>query len=312
MTTVITSASYTITSSGRYKLGIDITSEGTPITIEADDVDLDLDGHTITGTAGVTADTKGIFSVGYERIRVHNGTITGHHYGLHLSDNYDTVAANNGTFTGGGHIVENLIIDQCKFRGIRVEGNGNIVRNNVIREIGGTTAYSDAYAFGIESYGPGAVIEGNRIYEVRGRGVADIGEGVGISISDLGRGSVIQNNTLLLSSRDLDTSYDDWPAESRSTYGIWVGGDSSDVVVPRNILNGWFVGICIKRMVPGLVAHNIISDSFIPIYLPQLTGQTHPARVADNMTDMGPTETYTGRNTAGPVEYVEANYLTAR
>lgn len=311
---IITSLPYTITAPGSYELADNLPTTGHGITINCDDVSIDLNGHSIIGNNEPASQYYGINAFNRERITLRNGQVRGFMYGVYLSDLIDSVRP-NGSLNGGGHVVEQLSILNCKFRGIRVEGNGNLVRDNVIRETGGCTVYPNAYAFAIESFGPGAMIEGNRIYEVRGGGVADIGEGVGISVSDYGSGSVIKDNIITQSTRELASQYTDWPAESRSSYGIWVGGDTSDVLVDSNIISNFVYGITYKRTTYGVFQNNRVSNSVVPYYLPNLAGQASGAFARDgggNHSDISALELLPGRETPGPVEYVEKVYLPPR
>jgi len=311
MSTVISALPYSITTSGHYVLTNNIASEtGAGISVSADDVTIDLCGFGISTQFSGAANGYGVSAFNKERITVKNGSISGFMYGVYLSDLADAVRP-NGSFDGGGHTLKDLDISRCTFRGIRIEGNGNVVRNNTIREIGGCTLYQDAYAFGVESFGPGALIECNRLYEVRGGGVADIGEGVGISISDFGDGSVIRDNVLMQSSREISRNYTDWPAESRSSYGIWIGGES-DVMVDANLITNFVYGITYKRTARGLFCRNRVNNAVAPYYLPTVTGLTLAIDGGGNMADIHPEEFISLRVTPGQTEYVEQSYLAPR
>lgn len=307
----ITSLPFAITQPGNYSLAANLHSaSGAGISINCDDVVIDFRGFSIAAPFSGSAAGYGVSAFNKERITIKNGAISGFMYGVYLSDLADSVRP-NGSFDGGGHTVECLDIRRCTFRAIRVEGNGNVVRNNSIREIGGCTLSEDAYAFGIESIGPGAMIENNRIYEVRGRGVADIGEGVGISISDYGDGSVIRDNVITQSSRELNGKYTDWSAESRSSYGVWIGGES-DVMVDANLINNFVYGITFKRTSTGCFSRNVVNNAVVPYYLPTVMGPTLVRDGGGNISDVRSDELLPLRNTPGPVEYVEMTYLSPR
>lgn len=311
---LITSLPYTITSPGNYELPGNMSCAGTAISIACNDVSIDLKGYTITGPYQPGANCYGIAAFNYDRITVRNGSLRGFMYGIYLSDLIDAVRP-NGSLDGGGHLIEGMDVNSCTFRGMRLEGNGNVIRGNVVREIGGCTVYPNAYGFGIEVCGPGALIEGNRIYECRGYGVADIGEGVGISVSDYGRGCVIRDNVLIQSSREPSPQYADWPGASRSSYGIWVGGDSSDVVVDGNVLTNFVYGITFKRTSSGVFTRNVVNNSVVPFYLPNLQETKEGALARDgggNYSDVWPDQLLHMRRTPGPVEYVEQIYLCPR
>lgn len=310
----IASLPYTISTPGTYTLADHMQCAGTGITVVCNDVVIDLNKKTIYGPTNPDTNTYGVVSFNYERIKIVNGGIRGFMYGIYLSDLIDSFRP-TGSFDGGGHILEDLEITKSTFRGMRIEGNGNIVRRNIIREIGGCTVYPNSYAFGIESFGPGAFIEDNRLYECRGFGVADIGEGVGISVSDYGRGTVIRDNVILWSSREVSNQYADWPGQSRSTYGVWVGGDSSDVVVDGNVITNAVYGITFKRTTSGVFTRNVVNNSVVPFYLPNLQETKEGALARDgggNYSDVWPDQLLHMRRTPGPVEYVEQIYLCPR
>lgn len=311
MTTVIDQLPFDITQSGEYLLDADlISTTGQGISIATNDVTIDFCNNRISASFSGQAQGYGVSAFNRERIVIKNGAISGFMYGIYLSDLADSVRP-IGSFDGGGHIIERMSISKCTFRGIRIEGNGNVVRKNLIREIGGCTLYENAYSFGVESFGPGAMIEDNRIYEVRGRGVADIGEGVGISVSDMGDGSVIRDNVITQSSRELNQNYAAWPAESRSSYGIWVGGNS-DVVVDANLVTNYVYGITYKRTARGCFTNNRVNSAIVPYYLPTVSGPTLARDGGGNLSNVFPDELLPLRQTPGPVERVERSYLSPR
>lgn len=310
----ITSLPYTITVPGTYELDSHLTSPGTAITVACNDVVIDFKGKSIVGPCDPDGNNYGVNAFNYERITIKNGSIRGFMYGIYLSDLIDSFRP-HGSFDGGGHVVENMNISNCTFRGMRLEGNGNVIRNNIIREIGGCTVYPNAFGFGIESCGPGVIIENNKVYECRGYGVEDIGEGVAISISDYGQGSVIRDNVLSQSSREPCNQYADWPGASRSTYGIWCGGDTSDIVCDGNVLTNFVYGITFKRTVRGVFTRNVVNNSIVPYYLPNSQCDKQGALARDgggNYSDVWPNQLLPGRNTPGPTEYLEAHYLAPR
>jgi hypothetical protein len=90
----------TITSPGSYILTEDLPGgpgSGDGITIESDDVSIDLDRHTITANEFPLSD--GIFSVGYTNIHISNGTIKANEYGVTLTQPNGNFHVNNLTVT---------------------------------------------------------------------------------------------------------------------------------------------------------------------------------------------------------------------
>ena len=131
---------------------------------------------------------------------------------------------NTGYTTGGGHLVEEIRAFRNTFRGLRVEGRGALIRNNLIQQTGGTTVFGDgAFAMGIEVYGPGAMVLANFIQDTVAQ---PLGEAVGISLSDSVFGGVVESN--YISNMQLPPSGSSW--------GIWVGGGSRTLLTRNRIL----------------------------------------------------------------------------
>ena len=257
----ITSLPYTVLSAGNYCLTGNLTASGGGINIAASNVTIDFQGHTIYGSQASNNTFFGIYSNDRNNITIRNGEIVGFFYAVRIDDAsygrpepYDT----------GGHLIEDMEISRSTFRGIVIRGQGNTIRNNIIRFIRGNTLYTNSFAIGIESTGQGLVVEDNMIYEVRGRGISDIGEGVGIAVSGAGSGSVIRDNVIVNSSIE-ENDNTDWAGLSRSTYAVWVGGDSN-VVIHGNIIQNFMYGIGFPSTVePSLIFNNTITNSYAPI-----------------------------------------------
>ena len=176
--TVVTSVPSTITAPGPYCLKASLTGIG-GITISADDVSVDLNGHTLESKAiGVTSWGR------YRNSIVRNGTIRGGTFAVSL---------NNET---SGHLVEEI---RAEGSGIRVSGNGVVVRNNVVV---GTTTASVGPNYGIiVGTGTGARIRDNVVVNPA---TGYVGEGGGIwafgAIGAVIEGNVVRNTTLDLAS----------------------------------------------------------------------------------------------------------------
>lgn len=227
MATSITTIPYTITTSGRYRLDTSATlTDGVSygITINADDVYLDLNGYTLRDTYGTGTSSRGVYAVNRRNITVENGTLKGFLYGL----NFEDTTANAATH--GGHLVRNVKAINCTFRGLRVDGPSCRIEDNHIHLTGGTTFFSGAFAVGIESLGPGAMITGNSISETQvGAGL----EALGVSLSSYSDGSVVKENV----------SFNRTPPGGG--YGLWFGG-AGDAVIEFNLVMTWPNGIGIS------------------------------------------------------------------
>ena len=172
--TMIWSVPQTITAPGVYCLKQDLYhTSGVPrdaILIEADDVVLDLNGHTLDGSAlGPSGFTFGIYAFGRRNITIKNGTIRGFFYGIYLDD------TTRPPVDSTGHVIEGIRADRNTCTGIVVAGRGVVVRRNLIVDTGGQTVFGfDAWGWGMQIAGTGIRILDNDIDTVikRGAGVA--------------------------------------------------------------------------------------------------------------------------------------------
>ncbi|WP_053140728.1 hypothetical protein [Pseudomonas sp. MIACH] len=308
--TVIDSLPYTITQPGNYRLERSLHSDRNGIEILASNVTIDLDENTLSGPTDGDNTGFGIFSFGQSNITIKNGLIRGFQYGIYLSG-FSDLATHSSMLEGSNHLVDGMNIRFSTFRGIRVEGENSIVSNNMISDIGGDTTTENAYAMGIETYGKEILIQNNSLMEIRGQGIQDIGEGVGISLSRYGEGSVVDNNRVANRELEISSSSPAWQTRSRSTYGIWVGGDGiKDVVISNNRVNNFKQGITFKRSESGSIVGNRVTNAFIPYYLPENEDRTRVADLGQNTSDEQNLDLKPGRATPGQIETVEPPYLT--
>jgi Ca2+-binding RTX toxin-like protein len=224
---VISRAGTVITAPGVYTLDRDLifsARKGSAITIAADNVVIDLNGHTIKGSGAASSFAMGISATNHSRITIQNGSLEGFFYGVRLDD------TSAGTERYGRHVVTDLDVSNCTFRGVAVQGSYNVVKDCEISDIQGTTNYANAFAAGIESHGPRARLINNRVEDVYAR---DMGEALGISVSNNGVGTVVAGNTIV------NSLFDDF-----RSFGIWVGGGSAVTSYGNTITNyhygqGW-------------------------------------------------------------------------
>ena len=162
----ITSVPYTISAPGIYCLTESLSmssAAGNAITIAADDVVVDLNGHTLDGSGAGTATTaSGIATSGdLKNVTVRNGTVRGFFVGVGLSGTVPFT-------TSQGYVVERMRADRNTLIGIGVQGRGGIVRDNLIVKTGGSTAPAAGGAYTVKAVwgsGPGVYIVNNRIIE---------------------------------------------------------------------------------------------------------------------------------------------------
>jgi len=189
--TAITIVPFTITAAGVYCLIQDIGTNlpsGAAITIAANNVVLDLNGHRLGNlAAGRGTQAVGIRALQQTNFTIKNGTVSGFLYGIYLGDFSPYT-------TSQGHVIEDLRADQNTFVAIHVAGRGNILRNTRVVATGGSTALgANVAAYGIVVDGPETRILNNDVIGTFGTGT---GASVGIIIHDLGSDSLAVNNRI--------------------------------------------------------------------------------------------------------------------
>ena len=182
--TIITTVPYTITASGKYRLGTNLftpTAGQTCLTVAAPNVILDLGGYFVSGPAGATTSTSAAILVNdVSNVTIRNGTVANQGYGIR----YVGTAANSIN-----HLVENLNVTRCYISGIYMGASsaGTILRDNTFSQIGGATVNAPTSAI---STAGGVRIEDNAVTSVVS---APAFNAIGIS---LGAGDFAIGNTV--------------------------------------------------------------------------------------------------------------------
>jgi hypothetical protein len=149
--TCITALPYTIKSSGLYYLVEDLTSTENGITVNADNVTIDLNGFSLIGPGKSSGTGNGIYIIGKIGVEVKNGTIR--EFGLNgiSEDN------NNGT----SHCFLNLRLIGNGNSGIEANGNGHLVKDCTASSNGSDGIY----------VGGGSTVSGSTCYSNGGSGI---------------------------------------------------------------------------------------------------------------------------------------------
>jgi nitrous oxidase accessory protein NosD len=180
--TPLTALPVTISSPGVYcltsDLNVNLPSQSTAITIEANSVVIDLNGHRIANLAGPGTLATGISALERQNITIRNGSIRGFLYGIFL------VGPN-----AAGHVIEDLRIYRCTFKGIEVWGLGSVVRRNQVLTTGPGPFNFLENGFGILVDGSGTRVIDNDVVFVRG----SLGDS-GIAIHVSGEDGMVVNN----------------------------------------------------------------------------------------------------------------------
>jgi len=164
----------TITDSGSYYLTDDLTSAGIAITVNVNDVTIDLAGFSLIGPG--SGGNYGIYITNQSNIQVRNGTVRsfGYHgiYALGTSNaNHSVInvrSLDNGRsgiyLVGSGHLVKGCLLsgNNGVYGAIRLDGNGCTVIDNVV---------SNNQYRGIEIVGASCTVRGNAVYNNQSLGI---------------------------------------------------------------------------------------------------------------------------------------------
>jgi hypothetical protein len=131
--TAITSVPATITTEGIYCLKSHLTSavpNVAAITIDADEVVIDLNGFTLGGLGRPESTAIGISVLGHMNTTIKNGTVRGFNIGIFI-----------GNTLGSISLVEEIRAEQNRFAGIEIAGRQTraTIRNNHIVATAGTS-----------------------------------------------------------------------------------------------------------------------------------------------------------------------------
>jgi len=195
--TAITSLPYVITSQGVYCLTGNLSTSSTSgdgITINANNVTIDLNGYKLGGLgAGDATGAAGISAYQRKNITIKNGIIRGFYLGIWLLDAFPFT-------TSSGHVVKGVLADQNTRAGISVYGLGNTVSSNTVVDTGGST--QNDLALGIVVIGSGAKVVNNTVSTTTAQNT-DNAYGIYLSTADY---SLVQNNTVTDTLRDTGNS----------------------------------------------------------------------------------------------------------
>jgi hypothetical protein len=147
----ITSVPYTISQSGSYYLTKNLTAAGTAITVNADNVTIDLCGFSLAGNNT----GSGIYMTDRINVEIRNGTISNFSYGI--NDDFITMVS-NGTSTNH-RVIGVRALSNANF-GIKLYGPNNEVRDCSASNNG--TSASGSNIFGI-SVANNSTVTGNTV-----------------------------------------------------------------------------------------------------------------------------------------------------
>lgn len=220
---------------GTYVVAGDLILKGTTgngITIDADNVVLDLGEHTITNeiptTSGTVTAAIGIASFGHNNITVRRGTITGFLQG---------VVINSGT-DPGHTLVENVTLNNCPYAGVDLTGDVVEVDNCRAESCGQWGLLVDNCNFGTMS--------GNEVINTIGHN-GNAGRGLQIGAST---GCVVKGNRVV----NLNAGI----------FGISIFAQFGYSFASDNVVSGWTYGLTFANGSPGKYLNNLTENCTTP------------------------------------------------
>jgi hypothetical protein len=189
----------------RHDLATNITS-GNAIIIAANNVTIDCNDFKLGGlAAGVGTGAVGIYASGRQNLTVRHCNVRGFLMGADIN-------------SGAGHLVEDNAFDNNTQVGLRVNADDSIVRNNRVRDTGGSPLGGDV--IGIEASGKPIFVNDNSVSGTFGPAFA--ADTAGISVS--GYMSRAYGNTI----------YGTLKGSSGTSSGLDIGGTSTSA--ERNLI----------------------------------------------------------------------------
>jgi hypothetical protein len=284
----ITSVPVTISAPGVYcvtqKISSNLTS-GAAITINANNVLLDLNDFAIGNLAAPASTTiaVGIYAVDRQNIHIRNGVLRGFWVGIGLL---------NGTQVGlstalsSGHIVEGIVSDTSYLGGIVVEGPYVSVRNNKIMNTIGSNAVNSTVpgaqdnASGIiVGGGAGINVSGNQVFNTdctNGCSTASNVTGIDVNPS---AGPVIADNIVINQTLTTATTNGSQAIHFGSQNGT---GATKNAFVVRNLMTNWTNGISFCSNGMFVCTGDMVSNGAQGVTNAYTSGGTNIANSASN------------------------------
>jgi parallel beta-helix repeat protein len=190
--TEIASLPATISTSGHYCLHRNFVQDFTShiaIDIEADDVVLDCNDHTVRDTAAAS-NGSGVYAYAdRRRVVIRHCNFDGFYYGINF------VSLTSGA---RDNIVQDNSVVRARAAGIYVWGSGNLIENNRVTELRGDLAGTNPtgiFVAGPSNIGSGNVIRGNLIANFKPTPPSGTPYSIGINLSGL-QDTVVSDNTV--------------------------------------------------------------------------------------------------------------------
>jgi hypothetical protein len=218
-TNFISALPATITGPGVWCMLTDLSSSSTSatlITVNANNVTIDCNGHALISTGGLGNTATGIYAYFRNNTTVRNCHIRGLKSGVWLVGN-----------TGKGNVVEDNVFDGNTYTALVMNGDGSVARRNQVLNTGGSTVYATVY--GIYSYNAVDLID-NTVSGVTAR-TSGGGSAYGIYTNNNGNNTVTGNRVRGVTRDGAGTAY-----------GVFIYGIGRQSVRDNDVLGNGAVG----------------------------------------------------------------------
>jgi hypothetical protein len=241
----ITALPATVSTPGCYRLvgNLTLTSANNAITINCDNVVIDLDGFTIVSAVPAGGQSVGVAASGRSNVTVRNGTLRGFGVGVSLSQ---TGTAPNGP---SGLVVEDLKVIESELQGISLQYVGGAIVRRC--DVVGTISQASA-PIGIRVSGWNACVLDNVIH--RTYGPPSSGTATAIDVSGCVYAVVARN--VIANPSPLD-----------NLYSVGINASGQQVMVTENRIAHMERGISYNLRSPlgaGLYSDNFVVDCWTP------------------------------------------------
>jgi hypothetical protein len=200
---------------GKYVLqGERVSTAKWNVRVQADEVDLDLNGNVLQYDGALSQPSYGIYVSSGRNVTIRNGRIRGSQYGV-CATGVQNLTVSNVDFTG------------CRYTGIHaaIAAVGLMVESCVFSQITGWP--SNPYAIGISGVGVDAFIEHCQFRDLyRQPGVSGSGEGCGILLKAGASNAIIRNNW-----------FENSAIKGEVVIGMWIAEGASALVYENTITN---------------------------------------------------------------------------
>jgi hypothetical protein len=275
-----------ISSPGHYYLPSNLlVSRDTGIRIDANDVTLDLDGHSLRYFGTPHAGTYGIAAFGRSNVRITNGAVGGFWFNVHTSQNNSLQ-------------IDNVAFDDIPYIGVNAaDSHGVLIQDNTFTNFRYDIPKPvDPYVIGVNIGAENAVVTRNTfeaVYTGPDPSAANVETVMVLYSADVSLESIVTRNTMSAN----------FPLNR--SYGLWVASNAH-VAAMHNDIHNMRYGITLASDATSLVGYNEISVGPPKVGTPPLSstfgifavsaeqifetsndfqGQTHPTFLPPSASD---------------------------